>query len=88
MERFTSQPNEIQIWDWIHKILILNGVSPRISGKFYKAVVQAILLYGSDTWVVDQKIINDLKGFNNGIYRIISNIGPKHNDNGNGYTLQ
>ena len=34
------------------RILIREGAAPRVSGLFFKAVLQAVLLFGSETWVV------------------------------------
>ena len=33
-------------------ILRREGATPRISGDFFKAVVQQVLLFGAETWVV------------------------------------
>jgi hypothetical protein len=34
-------------------------------GKFYTAVVQSVLLYGSETWVLSEKMRRMLEGFHN-----------------------
>ena len=48
-------------WALISRPLIKTGVSPRIVGMFYKAIVQAIfLLYGSETWVVTPPMLQVL----------------------------
>ncbi len=39
-------------WDRVGKVLQGENMSPTIAAKFYLAVVQAILLYGSKTWVI------------------------------------
>jgi hypothetical protein len=44
-------------WATISRVLIRDGATPRISSMFYKAVVQSVLLYGSETWVLSPKII-------------------------------
>ena len=36
--------------------LIREGATPRISGNFFKAVVQQVLLFGAETWVVTPKM--------------------------------
>ena len=37
------------------RILGQEGADPRISGLFFKAVIQAVLLFGSDTWVLNPR---------------------------------
>eukprot|EP00978_Attheya_sp_CCMP212_P031988 scaffold122904_cov62-Attheya_sp.AAC.4 len=37
-------------WAMISCILARDGATPRVSGMSYKAVVQSILLFGSETW--------------------------------------
>ena len=39
------------------------NVAPRVSAKFYKAVVQSVLLYGSETWNLTQTMLAWLEGF-------------------------
>jgi hypothetical protein len=36
---------------------------PRVSAKFYKAIVQSVLLYGSKTWVLSLAVLARLEGF-------------------------
>ena len=40
------------IWQIMSRILIREGVSPRVSVFFFKAVVQSVLLFSAETWVV------------------------------------
>ena len=37
-------------------ILSREGVAPRVSGFFFKAVVQSVMLFGAETWVVSPGI--------------------------------
>ena len=39
-------------WKRMTQILIREGAAPQVSGLFLKAVVQAVLLFGSETCVV------------------------------------
>ena len=39
-------------WMQMTRILVREGAYPRISGLFFNAVVQAVLLFGSETWVL------------------------------------
>jgi hypothetical protein len=44
-------------WAWVGKVLRGENTSPTVAAKFYLAVVQAILLYGSKTWVISPQVI-------------------------------
>jgi hypothetical protein len=39
-------------WAPVRQVLWNENVSPFIAVRFYQVVVQAILLYGSETWVI------------------------------------
>ena len=39
-------------WGLLVKILGREGADRRMTGRFYVAVVQAVLLFGSDMWVM------------------------------------
>ena len=39
-------------WGRLTRILIREGADKRISGTFFKAVVQQVLLFGAETWVL------------------------------------
>jgi hypothetical protein len=61
-----------QQWAKISKILTWEGSSPKVMGYYYKAVCQAILLYGYKTWVITQAILNKLESFHHRVARWIS----------------
>jgi len=44
-------------------VLRAQNATPRISAKFYVAVVQSLLLYGSETWVLSKTATARLDGF-------------------------
>jgi hypothetical protein len=51
-------------WACIGQVLRSENVTPRVAAKFYKAVVQAVLLYGSKTWNLTTKaVLAQLEGF-------------------------
>jgi hypothetical protein len=50
-------------WAWVRQVLRNENVSPHIAATFYKAVVQAILLYGSETWVLSWTALARLERF-------------------------
>ena len=37
------------VWARVGQVLCGENTSPKVAAKFYKAVVQAVLLYGSET---------------------------------------
>ena len=43
-------------WGRLQMILGREGATPRISGFFFKAVVQQVLLFGAETWVVTAQL--------------------------------
>ena len=50
-------------WARVGQVLRLENVPPRVAMKFYKVVVQAVLLYGSKTWVLSTTALESLEGF-------------------------
>ena len=40
-----------QVWGRISTVIAKDAVPAPIAGMFYQAVVAAVLLYGSETWV-------------------------------------
>ena len=45
------------------KILSREGAAPRVSGFFFNPVVQSVLLFGAETWVVTPHMVWVLGGF-------------------------
>ncbi len=52
------------VWARVGQVLHCENAEPCIGAKFYKAVVQAILLYGSETWNLTKAALAWLEGFN------------------------
>jgi hypothetical protein len=50
-------------WACIGQVLRSKNATPRVAAKFYKAVVQAVLLYGSETWNLTKAVLARLEGF-------------------------
>ena len=50
-------------WARVRQVLRVENAPPCIMAKFYKAVVQAVLLYGSETWVLSTTALASLEGF-------------------------
>ena len=47
----------------IVRVLERTGVTVQALGKMYKAVVQSVLLYGSESWVVTREMLKVLTAF-------------------------
>ena len=58
-------------------ILEREGAEPFISGWFYVAIVQAILLFGAETWVVTPRVLQALEGFHHRAARQMAGMGGK-----------
>ena len=51
------------MWKRMARILSREGVELRVSGFFFKSVVQAVLLFSLETWVVTPRMGRALGGF-------------------------
>ena len=54
------------IWGRLYWILIQEGANTKVSGDFYKAVYQAVFLFGSETWFINLRMERALDSFNKG----------------------
>jgi hypothetical protein len=59
-------------WGMCMRILARDDATPRISGMFYKAIVQTVLLFSSETWVVTPTLLQQLESFHHAVARRIS----------------
>ena len=59
------------------RILGWEGADPWTLGNFYKAVVQATLLFGEDTWVMYPRIGRTLSGFHHRVALRMANMNPR-----------
>ena len=50
-------------WGRFSLILSREGADPKVSGKFYKAVAQAVLLFGEEAWVLTRRMERALDSF-------------------------
>jgi hypothetical protein len=64
------------------RLLTRENASRRVMGCFYKAIVQSVLLYGSETWVISAANMKKLSSFHHGCARFISNRHIKPDDEG------
>ncbi len=65
------------------------NASPRVCGLFYNAVVQNVLLFGSESWVLVPALLAWLKGFHIQCgYRIAHENRPRRSPGGSCVHLQ
>jgi hypothetical protein len=64
-------------WAMIQRVLARETASQRISAMFYKATIQTVLLYGSETWVITDEILRLLTAFHHSVARRITNRHPR-----------
>jgi hypothetical protein len=61
----------------ISHLLARESASPRVSAMFYKATIQTVLLYGSETWVVTDEILQMLTSFHHSVARRLTGRYPR-----------
>ena len=59
-------------WNCVAKILKTEGANAKCMAKFYITIVQAVLLYGADSWVVTKRDMNKLRSFHHRAIRYIT----------------
>jgi len=65
-------------WAGVGQVLKSENVLPFVAARFYQAVVQAILLYGSESWVLSKTAMARLEGFHiRCAYRMAKEHKPK-----------
>ena len=69
----------------LQRILSREGATPRISGSFFKAVVQQVLLFGAETWVATPKMERALSGFLHGAARRLTGRQARREKDGDWY---
>jgi hypothetical protein len=63
-------------------ILRAENASPKVCGVFYKAIVQAVLLFGSETWNLSPLSLKSLEGFQIRAARCMAGKMPTKNPDG------
>ena len=56
-------------WGRLYRILSREGADPKVLGSFYKAVAQAMLLFGAETCVLTPRMEQALDSFQNRVAR-------------------
>jgi len=61
-------------WGQLCQVLTQCGASRRVMGMFYKATVQAVLLFGAETWTLTQPLLCLRKSFHHRCARYIAQM--------------
>ena len=64
-------------WGKLSWILSREGADPKVSGIFLKAVSQAVLLFGVETWVLTSRTERDLDSFQHRVTRRLTGRQPR-----------
>jgi hypothetical protein len=55
--------NARKAWVQVSRLLRVENASPEVCGVFYKAIIQAVLLFSSETWNLAPSGLKCLEGF-------------------------
>jgi hypothetical protein len=73
-------------WARVGQVLWSKNASPFVAAKIYQVIIQAILLYGSELWVISWTAMAQLKGLHiRAAYRMAKEHKPKRGPIGCGY---
>jgi hypothetical protein len=59
-------------WGMIGRILSKKGANPKVMATFYKTIVQSVLLYGAESWVISKHMMSSLRSFHRRCARFIT----------------
>ena len=62
-------------WVRMSRILIRDRADPKVSGHFFKAVVQAVLLFKAEMWVLTPRMEHSLSIFQ---HRVTQHLTVRH----------
>ena len=69
-------------WGRLQGILSREGATKRVSGNCFKAVVQQVLMFGAETWVVSPMMEQALSAFLHGAARRLTGRQPRRGRDG------
>ena len=72
-------------WGRLARVLRREGAYPKVSRTFYIAVTQAVLLFGSETWVLTARIEKSLDSFQSRVARKLTGRQPRRRKDGTWY---
>ena len=64
-------------WGRLARVLSREGADPKVSRAFYIAVTQAVLLFGSETWVLTERMENSLDSLQSRVAQKITGRQPR-----------
>ena len=67
---------------WMKRILIQEGSDPKVLGVSFNDVVQAVLLFGEEMWVLIPQIEQALGSFNHRVARRLTERQPRQRGEG------
>ena len=71
------------VWACVGQVLCGENTDPRVAAKFYKAVIQAVLFYGRETWNLSKSTLTRLEGFHmHAAYKMVRKHQPRRGANG------
>ena len=62
-----------QVWGRLGKMIQREGAEPAVLAKFYCTLIQAVLLFGTDNWVLLAPMAQRLEGVYVGLTRKVKN---------------
>ena len=65
------------MWVLLGKILLKEGEEPAVLANFYRKVIQAVLLFGEDTWLLPTPIAQILEGVCVGLLQHVTKLKAK-----------
>jgi len=71
-----------QRWGQLCRLLTRKHANRRVMGLFYKATVQAVLLYGAETWNLTQPLLRMLRSFHHRCARYLARMTITQLENG------
>ena len=71
-----------KVWSRMSRIISREGATPQVSGLFFKAVIQTVMLFGAETWVVNPHTGKALGGFQNQVARWLTGQLPRRKTDG------
>jgi len=71
-----------RVWGCLSNVLKAGQPRPKLMARFYLAIVQAVLLYGCETWVLTKRDQRQLESFHNRCARHIAHMHIRRLDNG------
>ena len=80
---FSNLKKARMFWGRISDVLRSKNLSPKVREMFYKATIQAVLLYGSVLWNLTKVMMSRLEGFHiTAAYWMARTQKPQDNDDG------